>query len=69
MFDQDDEYLSGNSVPVTVIHMMLQMRLQATSLDRNRNIMNNPNNGVAITEYAYDEKGNRTETLRFDMDP
>ena len=37
-------------------------------MDKDRNIINSPENGVAITEYKYDEKGNRTETLRYDKD-
>ena len=37
-------------------------------MDKDRNVINNPENGVAITEYKYDEAGNRTETLRFDKD-
>jgi YD repeat-containing protein len=37
-------------------------------MNKDRNIINNPENGVAITEYKYDEKGNRTETIRYDKD-
>lgn len=69
MFDQDDEYLSGKSVPVTQnsydVHGAL---IETRSLDKDRNLINNPNNGVAITEFKYDEKGNRTETLKFDKE-
>jgi YD repeat-containing protein len=31
-------------------------------------LINNPENGVAITEFKYDDLGNRTETLTFDKD-
>ncbi len=69
VFDQDDEYLSGKNVPVTQYaydeHGAL---VEIKSLDKDRNLINNPNNGVAITEYKYDEKGNRIETLKFDID-
>jgi YD repeat-containing protein len=30
--------------------------------------VNNPNNGVAIVEYKYDEQGRRVETLRYDKE-
>ncbi|HLN55897.1 MAG TPA: hypothetical protein VK207_07880 [Bacteroidales bacterium] len=67
-FDQDNEPVSGNLVPVTRYaydeHGAL---IEAKSYDKNGNIMNNPSNGVAITQYRYDEAGNRIETLNFDM--
>jgi YD repeat-containing protein len=37
-------------------------------MDKDRNLINSPENGAAITEYKYDELGNRTETLTFDKD-
>jgi hypothetical protein len=37
-------------------------------MDKDRNIFNSPDKGVAITEYKYDELGNRSETLRYDKD-
>jgi len=37
-------------------------------MDKNRVVINHPETGVAITEYKYDEFGNRTETLRYDKD-
>ncbi len=68
-FDQDDEMLGGRNLPVTQSvydeHGALVKRI---SMDANKNIANNPNNGVAIVEYKYDEQGNRTETLRYDKD-
>ncbi|MCA1756167.1 MAG: hypothetical protein LC649_01760 [Bacteroidales bacterium] len=68
MFDQDDEYLT-NSAPVTrYSYDEHGAVIEAVSLDSQGNIINNPNNGVAFTEYRYDEKGNRTETLRFNRD-
>jgi hypothetical protein len=42
--------------------------IETKNMDKNRILMNNPANGVARTEYKYDELGNRTETLRFDKD-
>lgn len=68
-FDQDDEYLGGKNVPVTQMvydeHGALVKRI---AMDENKNIVNNPNNGVAIEEYKYDDAGNRIETLRYDKE-
>jgi hypothetical protein len=69
LFDQDNEYLGGKSVPVTQYSYDKHGAVtEVKNMDKDRNIINNPSNGVAITEYKYDEKGNRTETLRFDRD-
>jgi YD repeat-containing protein len=61
--------VGGKSVPVTQStydsHGAL---IEARNMDKDRNIINSPDNGVAITEYKYDEKGNRTETIRYDKD-
>jgi len=37
-------------------------------MDKDGKLINSPDNGVAITQYKYDELGNRTETLTFDKD-
>jgi YD repeat-containing protein len=37
-------------------------------MNKDRVIINHPETGVAITEYKYDELGNRIETLRYDKD-
>jgi YD repeat-containing protein len=37
-------------------------------MDKDGNLINSPDNGVAITQYKYDELGNRTETLTFNKD-
>ncbi|MDQ1297191.1 MAG: hypothetical protein QG611_1170 [Bacteroidota bacterium] len=69
VYDQDDEYVSGKSVPVVKNtydeHGAL---VEVRNMDKNRILMNHPVSGVAITEYKYDELGNRTETLRYDKD-
>lgn len=69
VFDQDDEYMSGNNVPVTQSkyddHGAL---IERRNLDKDRVLMNHPTEGVAITRYTYDEKGVRLETLKFDKD-
>jgi hypothetical protein len=68
-FDQDNEYVGGKSIPVTQytydVHGAL---LEVKNMDKERKIMNDPESGVAVTEYKYDDYGNRTETLRFNKD-
>jgi len=69
LYDQDNEYLGGKSVPVTqYAYDSHGAVIEVKNMDKDRIIINNPSNGVAITEYRYDEKGNRTETLRLDKD-
>lgn len=68
-FDQDDEMLGGKSLPITTSvydeHGAIVKRI---TMDKDKNVTNNPNNGVAIVEYKYDEQGHRTETIRLDKD-
>ena len=68
-FDQDNEFLGGKSLPVTKSeydeHGALVKRI---SMDKDKNIANNPDNGVAITVYKYDEQGRRIETVQYDKD-
>jgi hypothetical protein len=69
MYDQDDEYLGGKGVPVTqTIYDEHGAPLKRTAMDKDRNVINDPNSGVAVTEFKYDEIGRRIETLRFDKD-
>ena len=69
MFDQDNEYLGGKNVPVTRTeydaHGAVVKRI---SMDKEKKIMNNPANGVAIIAYKYDDHGTRTETLQYDKE-
>jgi hypothetical protein len=67
--DQDNEYIGGKSIPVTQYTYDAHGSVtEAKSMDKDRNVVNNPETGVAITEYKYDEVGNRTETLLFDKE-
>jgi hypothetical protein len=69
MYDQDDEFLGGKGVPVTQsVYDDHGSVIKRIAMDSNKNIMNDPNSGVAITEFKYDEVGRRTDTLRFDKD-
>ncbi|MEI6050279.1 MAG: hypothetical protein WCS03_15355 [Bacteroidota bacterium] len=68
-YDQDDEYVGGKLVPVTQnVYDSHGALIEVKTMDKERNLINNPENGVAITEYKYDESGNRTETLSYDKD-
>jgi YD repeat-containing protein len=69
VFDQDNEYVGGKLIPVTQnaydSHGAL---IEEKNMDKDRNLINSPEDGVAITEFKYDELGNRTETLKYDKD-
>jgi hypothetical protein len=69
VYDQDEEYLGGKNVPVTQYtyddHGAV---LTVKNMDKDRNLINDPNSGVAVTEYKYDDKGERSDTLTYDKD-
>lgn len=69
VLDQDDEYLGGKNVPVTQTeydeHGAMVRRI---NMNENREVINNPADGVAYVEYTYDEQGRRTGTVRLDKD-
>jgi YD repeat-containing protein len=68
-FDQDNEYVAGNLVPVTRYTYDEHGAVTTIkSFDKDGNLINNPENGIATTEYRYDEKGNRTDTITLDKD-
>jgi YD repeat-containing protein len=68
-FDQDNEYLGGKNVPVIQnVYDKHGSIVETKNMDKDRNLINDPDGGVAITEYKYDEAGNRTETLKYDKD-
>jgi YD repeat-containing protein len=68
-FDQDNEYVGGNNIPVTQysydVHGAV---LEVKNMDKDRRLINDPQSGVAVTEYKYDDYGNRVETMRFSKD-
>jgi YD repeat-containing protein len=69
LYDQDNEYVSGKLVPVNLnVYDSHGALIEVKNMDKGRNLINSPENGVAITEFKYDEAGNRTETLTFDKD-
>jgi hypothetical protein len=66
VYDQDDELVGGNMIPITQnMYDEHGALIKTINMDKDRNIIENPANGVAYTEYKYDEKGQRTETLDF----
>ena len=69
IYDQDDELVGGKLVPIEQSTYDSHGALvESKNLDSKRNLFNDPGNGVAVTEYKYDNMGNRTETLYFDKD-
>ncbi|MBN2635641.1 MAG: hypothetical protein JXR61_05180 [Prolixibacteraceae bacterium] len=69
LFDQDNEYLGGKNVPITkTVYNKQGAPVKRIALDEDKNVVNNPNSGVAIEEFKYDDNGLRIETLRYDKD-
>jgi hypothetical protein len=69
VFDQDNEFVGGKLIPVTQnTYDSHGAVIESKNMDKDRNLINSPENGVAITEFKYDSLGNRTETLSFDKD-
>jgi len=69
VFDQDNEYVKGKLVPIVQnTYDSHGSVLEVKNLDKDGNIINSPDNGVAITQYKYDEAGNRTETITLNKD-
>jgi len=68
-YDQDNEFVGGKLVPVLqAVFDSHGAIIESKNLDKDRNLINSPDNGVAITQYKYDELGNRTETLKLNKD-
>lgn len=68
-WDQDDEYLAGKSVPVRHIKYDEHgSKIEEVLMDGERNVINDPNNGIAIFEYKYDVQGHPTDTIRYDKE-
>jgi YD repeat-containing protein len=69
VFDQDNEYVKGKLIPVTQYTYDSHGAVtEVRNMDKDGNLINSTDNGVAVTAYKYDELGNRTETLSFDKD-
>jgi len=69
VYDQDNELVSGNLIPVEQnVYDSHGALIEVKNMDKDRNLINHPENGVAITEYKYDDLGNRTETLTYDKE-
>jgi YD repeat-containing protein len=69
VYDQDNEYVSGKLIPIVQnAYDSHGAVTEVKNMDKNRNLVNDPESGVAITEFKYDEQGNRTETVKYDKD-
>jgi len=67
VYDQDDELVGGNMIPITqYVYDEHGALVKTINMDKDRNVINHPTSGVAFTEYKYDEQGQRVETLEFD---
>jgi len=67
MFDQDDEPVSGISTPVTQsVYDKHGSLVEQMVMNIDRELINNPRSGVAVTKYNYNELGHPKDTLRFD---
>jgi hypothetical protein len=66
MFDQDDEPLAGRSVPVTqMVYNEQGALVERKNMDIHRNLINDPQSGVSVIRYVYDESGLPSDTLSF----
>jgi hypothetical protein len=69
MYDQDDEPLAGMSVPVTqMVYNEQGSVVERKNMDINRNLINNPQSGISVVRYVYDESGHPSDTLRFNSE-
>jgi len=69
VYDQDNEFVSGKLVPLEqYVYDRHGAVVEVRNLDKDRNLINDLESGVALTEYKYDAIGNRTETLKYDKD-
>jgi len=69
VYDQDNEFVSGKLIPVEQnVYDSHGALTEVKNMDKNRNLINHPESGVAITEFKYDDLGNRTETLTYDKE-
>jgi len=64
-FDQDDEYLAGNNLPVNqYVYDEHGAVIERRYLNADKEVTEHPNSGIAILKYAYDKHGHPTDTLR-----
>ena len=69
LYDQDNEFVKGKLIPINQYKYDEHGALtEVKNMDKDGNLMNSPDNGVAITAYNYDETGNRTQTINYDKD-
>jgi hypothetical protein len=69
MYDQDNEFLGGKSVPIRqYTYDETGLMLEEKCLDGNYQLMNNPSDSVAVKQFKYDNFGVKLETTLFDKD-
>ena len=68
-FDQDNEPLGGMSVPVVQsVYDEHGSLIERKNMDANRNLMNNPRSGIAVSKYVYNEAGHPVDTLNYNAE-
>ncbi|MFC2115851.1 hypothetical protein ACFLTU_05210 [Bacteroidota bacterium] len=66
MFDQDDEPLGGMTVPVRqMVYDEHGAVVELKHMDIDRNLINHPSSGIAVSKYGYDESGHPKDTLNY----
>ena len=64
-YDQDDEYLGGNNVPVNqYVYDEHGAVVERRYLNDDKELTEHPSSGVAVIRYTYDKKGMPVDTLR-----
>jgi len=68
-YDQDDEPWGGMHVPVRqMVYDEHGSLIEYKNMDINRNLINNPTSGIALSKYSYDESGHPVDTLNYNAE-
>jgi hypothetical protein len=68
-FDQDNEPLGGLSVPVIQsVYDAHGSLVERKFMDADRNLMNDPHSGIAVSKYVYNDAGQPVDTLNFNAE-
>lgn len=69
MFDQDDEPFGGMNVPVTqMVYDEHGAVIELKFMDIERNLINHPRSGIAVSKYGYTDAGHPKDTLNFNSE-
>ncbi len=66
-YDQDNELVGGKMIPIRLSKYDESGSLiEEKFLDADRQLMEDPGDGIAVRQFKYDQNGLRTETINFD---